>query len=258
MESITIAAPEDNRYPFTREMFEEGLVLYHGSWSSWIATIDREGFAIGNIPFDWRLIATIFDARKAIGCGSILSLFLGDDYPSQQPSPKLYFAADFWVARSYAVTKGGEVVEEAIKEADQFEQVCSTEARWAIKARWDAALRFHGEHALTRAASEALGDEQRLNALRMKVREAKKELVEATVGGHPVVYAVRVEREWFETSWEDLPRVGIASIRQNLRCNARYIPADRILARADYPNGTDPHFAEFRTNWDEVSARKPE
>lgn len=238
MEVITIEDPEDNHYPLSRETFDDPLVLYHGSWSSWIAHVERRGFAVGNVPFDWELVAIIFDARKAIGCESMLRLFLGNDYPRQPPSRNLYFAADFRVARSYAVTKGGEAVDEAIKEAVQFEQVCSTDARWTLKARLDAALR-DGEHALTRAASELLGDEHALNALRMRVRKAKEGLSQATVGGYPIVYAVRVEREWFDTTWENLPEEGVASIRQNFRCKATHVPFDRIVARVEYPNGTD-------------------
>jgi hypothetical protein len=65
---------------------------------------------------------------------------------------------------------------------------------------WEAALQEHGPHALTQAAVDLLGNDGALGVLRSKVIAAAEELAKLRQGRHPVVYAVRVEPEWFGDS----------------------------------------------------------
>lgn len=69
---------DDCRFPCGQAFFEDCLILYHGTWSTWASTIERDAFAYGCLPFDWRDVATVFDANRAIAGGSMLPLFLGE------------------------------------------------------------------------------------------------------------------------------------------------------------------------------------
>jgi hypothetical protein len=95
MKSIIITDPEDRSFPFSRELFEDPHVLYHGSWSAWVPRIDAEGFVHGEIPFDWQDVATVFRANQAVGRGSFLRVFLGENYPDELPARDLFLSADF-------------------------------------------------------------------------------------------------------------------------------------------------------------------
>jgi hypothetical protein len=64
MQSFTISDSQDRRYPFSRAVFEDRFVLYHGSWSRWSPTMERDGFIHNHLPFDWRNVATVFKRTK--------------------------------------------------------------------------------------------------------------------------------------------------------------------------------------------------
>jgi hypothetical protein len=125
MESITITDPDDRTFPLSKALFEDRQILYHGSWSTYCSRIELEGFIHGDLPFDWRHVATVFRANQAIG-GSALRVFLGEEYPKKQPPCDLSLTANFWSARAYATDGGGEVVRMTIREAQQFERICTT------------------------------------------------------------------------------------------------------------------------------------
>jgi len=243
MQSFAITDPNDRRYPLTRKTFEDRRVLYHGSWSTWSPMIDRDGLVHLSLPFKWQHVATVFNANQAVGRGSYLRLFLGEGYPRQPPPRNLYLSANFWVARAYATDNGGEVVRKTIQEAEQFERICaSSEMRTALKDHWEKGLLECGEDRRTRAAAELLGNEEALRQICIDVKAAKRALIDLTTGGHPVVYAIRVQPEWLGdywtrhiSAWEDGER------EDNLRCSAD-IPTDRIVAKITYPNGTDADF----------------
>lgn len=67
MDAVTIDDATDRSFPFRRSVFEDPTVLYHGTWSNWSGMIERDGLRRGSVPFDWRLIATIYEADQAIG-----------------------------------------------------------------------------------------------------------------------------------------------------------------------------------------------
>src|SRR5262249_35483601 len=72
-----------------------------------------------------------------------------------------------------------------------------------------------------------------------------REAIEKVIArGFPVVYALQVDEDWFPTLWEayiyhwrDGDRNAI-----ELRCRRDMITPDRIVAKAIYPNSTDPDF----------------
>lgn len=257
MECFTIDDPNDRTFPFGKNTFEDPHILFHGTWSTWSSRIEAGGFVRGDLPFDWQHVGTVFRANQAIGRGSFLGLFLGDDYPRRLPPRDLFLSANFWCARAYATDAGGEVIRNTIEEADQFERVCSIpQERAALKGFWEQGLREQPQHPATRAALELLKNDEALNHIRADVKVAKNALLTLTAGGHPIVYGVRVEPKWLARDWEEYLLDWEAGDREvDIRSRADLITADRLIAKASYPNGTDQDFmpAGFST-WEQVVA----
>lgn len=255
MESIIISDPNDRSFPFSRKIFEDHRVLYHGTWSTWCSRIETEGFIPSALPFDWQHVATVFRANQAIGRGSYLRVFLGDKYPYESPPFRLYFSANFWFARAYATDNGGEVIRKTLEEAGEFEDICANPQRLAsLKNGFVNALREHGPHPLTQTVIKTIENENAINQLRAEVRAAKDALTYQTAHGHPIVYAVRVEPEWLGDYWDSHISSWEEGEREvNLPCCGCTIAPDRLIAKASYPNGTDPDFMPtWCSTWEDV------
>jgi hypothetical protein len=254
METVTITDPEDRSYPFNKGFFDDPQILYHGSWSPYSKAIELEGFVHGALPFDWNDVAKVFEANQAIGRGSYLTVFLGARYPRESPPRDLSITGNFWFARAYATDGGGEVVRKTIEEARSFEEICTVpEKRAELKAHWQRGLQECPGHPATVAAIRVLDDEQVLSRLCAEVKSVRERLAGLTIGGFPVVYAVRVQTEWFGERWAKYLSDRDMSIRAHeLRCSGDLVPPDRIIAKAEYPNGTDRSFMPtcFH-NWEE-------
>jgi hypothetical protein len=78
MDTITITDPTDQCFPFSRVLFEDPRVLYHGTWSMYSSRIDTDGFVQVKLPFDHEHVATIMRARAAIGWESYAPVFFGE------------------------------------------------------------------------------------------------------------------------------------------------------------------------------------
>jgi hypothetical protein len=99
-----------------------------------------------------------------------------------------HLSANFWTARYYATDEGGEVVRQAIDEAEQCERICTTPLeRAALRALFDGALRGHRPHLPTQAAIDVLDNEMFLKQFGTEVKAAKVALVDVTASRHPIV-----------------------------------------------------------------------
>jgi hypothetical protein len=253
MQSTSVEENFDNSFPFSREIFEDRTIVFHGSWSTSSPRIETEGLLTGNLALDLKPIVAITTALKAIGCGSFFSAFGEGNYAQPFSAREVFFTPSFWGARAYATDAGGEVVRTAIKDASDFEHISS--APEGLMNRYKEALKGSPNHAPTQAALACLGDKDRMTALLTSVRAAKDQLIGLASRGYPVVYAVRVEPEWFGDSWERYlyrwQKMGKAG--GELKCRGVPIPPERLVARADYPNGTDSIFSPFHiTQWHEI------
>jgi hypothetical protein len=248
--------PKDRRFPFGREFFDDRLILYHGTCSAWAPTIERDGFAHGRLAFDWRSVATVFDANRLIGRGSMLPMFLGE-YPKKRPPFNLYLTSNFWLARAYATNKGSEVIKQAIREAEQFERICmSPEARAELRRHLEGGLR-QGDHAPTRAALQTLGDDKGMDEWYVRVKAAREELSRTVSSGYPVVYAIRVESTWFAEGWKRyLYDYENALAHTDLRCPAIDVTPNRILGKVTYPSGTESDYELGCFTWEDALARR--
>ena len=263
METVTITNPDDRSYPFNKEFFDNPEILYHGSWSTYAKAIEVEGFVHGALPFDWKDVASVFEANRSIGRGSYLRVFLGERYPREEPPRDLSVTGNFWLARAYATDGGGEVARKTIEEAQSFEEICTIrEKRAALKAYWQEGLPECPDHPATVAAIRMLEDEQSLSRLCGEVKSIRERLTGLTNGGFPVVYAVRVQPEWFGERWPKYMSDWDMTIRAHeLRCSGDLVPPDRIIAKAEYTNGTDRDFMptcfhsweEYQQIWNRAS-----
>ncbi len=253
MLSVSISAPDDRSFPFTREIFEDRKILYHGSWSTYSSRIESEGLLSGYATFDVAPFVAISEPLIAVGLGSFFSgFFHGSPFSSRE----VFFSASFWGARAYATDAGGELVRMTIKDATNFEQICTVaEERSCLIRRWENGLQAHPNHAPTVAAVALLKNEGRMRELYASVATARRQLLTLSEGGHPVVYAVRVEPSWFGEHWETYLRkwceLGVGGTE--LRCRGVSICPDRLVGRADYPHGADSTFDPSHiTTWVDV------
>jgi hypothetical protein len=252
--NIVIADPEHRRFPFPKTFFHDSTVLYHGTWSTWVSSIRSQGFTVQGFPFDWRDVAVVCDARKAVAAGSMLQVFLGGRYPYEPPRRSVFFSANYWFARAYATDRGGEVVRKTLEEAEDFEQLCADAERRERAVRyWKEGLRQHPNHVPTKEVIRTLQSNAALQALLQQVQEARTRLTRDIDGGHPVVLAVRVDPGWFSARWGfhlDQWEIGMKEV--NMRCEVQTIAPECILASVEYPNGTDPNFLPTGEQWDEI------
>ena len=258
MDTITITNPTDQSFPFSRQLFEDPHVVYHGTWSVYTNRIESEGFGGVALPFDHNEIEVVMHAWEQVGIlGSYAKDVFFGNKPGQ-PRPELSMTANFWHARAYATDGGGEVVRIMLQEAKDFESLCSNdEKRLALKARWEGGLRQTPGDRPTMRAVEVLSDKQTLNAICAGVTTARRAIEEVVKDGFPVVYALRVEPQWFGktwerymVNWEEGHRAAV-----ELRCLRDFISPDRIIAKAVYPNGSDSDFlCEWCETWADVEA----
>jgi len=254
MDTITIASPTDQSFPFSRQLFEDPHIVYHGTWSAYADRIESAGFGGVALPFDHNEIQVVMHAWEQVG---ILGTYARDVFFAHtpgQPRMELSMTANFWHARAYATDGGGEVVRKVLQDANGFESLCSNdEKRLALKARWEDGLKQSPGHRPTMSAVEVLSDEQRLNAICAGVTTARRAIEDVVKGGFPVVYAIRVDPQWFGETWETYILNWKEGSRAavELRCGRDLISPDRIVAKAIYPNGTD---SDFLCDWCETWA----
>jgi len=245
MDTITISDSTDRSFPFSRAMFEDPHVVYHGTWSAYSGRIESAGFGGFALPFDHGDVEAIMHAWEQVG---ILGGYAKDVFFARTPgSPRneLSMAGNFWHARAYATDGGGEVVRMMLKEAKEFEALGSEDMkRLALKSHWQQGLKNSPGHPATLRAVEFLEDNEALRAACKRVTNARKGIENIVRGGFPVVYALSVEPQWFGEAWETYLvnwKDGHRA-RVELRCLRDLISVDRIVAKAMYPNGTDPDF----------------
>jgi hypothetical protein len=121
--------------------------------------------------------------------------------------------------------------------------VCTlSDEREAFVRDLETGLRIQSQHAAIRSAIELLKSQHALQQLHADVTAAREELQALTDGGHPVVYAIRVDPEWFETPGQITCEAGW---REGVRliCSDRAdVLPERLLGKVAYPNGTDRTF----------------
>jgi hypothetical protein len=143
------------------------------------------------------------------------------------------------------------------------------EEYWAQELEWkrdvytaDEIAREESEHARSKtqrlsfepswSAIRTLEDDAAIEQLHAIIENAREVLSSLGGDGYPVVYAIRVEPNWFGEAWHSyLEKWASGSNSTELLCS-HTIGADRLIAKAEYPHGTDGRFTPGCTTWAQV------
>jgi hypothetical protein len=269
---IRIGGPRSRKYPFELDLFHDHQVLYHGSWSSYSAKIEASGLVPMEVPFDKDAIHRILGACENVGLGSMpasfhqvyfASSFVGAlEYATDRGGEivrlTLKDAALFEheCGTPTACAARAELLQQQINSQQDLylkqdvemkqdiegkiallPEFYSAEDINSLKAEHEWIRRQRGTLDPARQAIKNLQDQQVMARLQSVVAEAQEALSRLGDAGYPVVYAVRVEAEWFGNHWarhEALCRSGERS--GELFCSEVITP-DRIVAKAEYFNG---------------------
>jgi hypothetical protein len=105
-------------------------------------------------------------------------------------------------------------------------------------AHWEAVLNLHGSHAPTEQVLSNFRNNDLVRKLAEEVEMSRSVLRTGLIDGKPVVYAVSADEAWIRelatntiADWNNEPFGGVKLTK---------VPADRIVARIDYPNRISP------------------
>ncbi len=211
-------------------------LMYHGTHSMFCARIEHQGFCFESFKTAyWSELQTIVAACDELD-------FKPDGYAAAKGISNkhlVYFSSSFRLARGYALNVGGERVDGALRAATKFLAFAHDERRVELKAaELEAVLNQHGPHRLTERVVASLRNTELVQMLANQVENARAVLNRLARQGHPIVYAVRADRNW---------KRGIEALTNPI-CHEEpcggielaAVSADRIVARIEYPNGISP------------------
>lgn len=216
MQIVQIKDPRDWTYPFAQSLYDDHRVVYHGTSSTFSDTIESSGFVLGKLPFSIQALRKLISLAEEIRFHSwsyttVKGLSSNTQLSSNADRP-IYFSANFWFARDYATSIGGETIHNAILLSEQ--------------------LLAH----IHRASED-------YSSVSFAVRQIHKDLLALTAGAFPVVYAVQVEPEWLQHE-SSLERQQIGSLvvtKVNIGC-FKSVPLARLIAKVEYVNGAEPGY----------------
>ena len=111
-------------YPFDKEIHEDVLTVYHGTWSSYCIDIEKNGFQIGHLPFEWQDIKEIIDIHEAVWFKSmdysVIKGWAPGNSIDRKENRAIFLSQGFWSARNYSRFRGGETIDSAIITIEQF------------------------------------------------------------------------------------------------------------------------------------------
>jgi hypothetical protein len=211
--TVWVEQTRNFNYPFSGALYDDPTVVYHGTSSINRDLIEAQGLIPGAPRFPVQLLQNLVALCDAVRFRSwsyitVKGLSRGTQL-SRPADRRVYLSANFWYARDYATNTGGETVHNAILLADQL--------------------------------LEYLGTNSEHDDLISQVTIIRASLTALTDGSFPVVYAVRVDPEWFDRKGEEFIRLDLGQLVEtavNLSCPC-LIPAESLLAKVEYVNGAE-------------------
>jgi hypothetical protein len=117
MELVRVRDTRDWTYPFAESLYYDRQVVYHGTCSTFSAGIDRLGFQTGgtSLPIDMlRRLIDLADSVHFKNWSHVVVRGLSSSTRLDRPDGRaIYFAPNFWTARDYATSIGGETLHNA-------------------------------------------------------------------------------------------------------------------------------------------------
>jgi hypothetical protein len=227
MQVRQISDPSDMAYPFTKSLYEDPHVVYHGTCSGYAADIDGNGFRIGSLPFSVDNLIRMTLLADQLGLGTWSRTVVGGlargNRLARGSHRAVFFSGNYWFARDYATNIGGETGSNALNLANEL----------------IAQLRDGGE---------------KEDELVKEVLNYREELLTRIANSHPVVYAVFVKDEWLQGA-SRLERKVLGDLVEapiNLACE-QSVPMENLLAKAEFVNGADPGYCGPQpVTWEEA------
>ena len=215
MDVVRISESRDLSYPFAESLYEDPRVVYHGTCSAYASGIEHRGLQTGGptIPIDLlRRLIDLADAENFKSWSHGVIRGLSSSTRLDRPDDRaIYFSPNFWFAREYATSIGGEAMHNALLLASELKK----------------------KHLETRGlrGDPAGAEVERISATLERMFEK----------AFPIVYAVRIEPEWLQHGERSLRRESFGRfirLEVNAAC-LRSVPPERIIARADYVYGAE-------------------
>jgi hypothetical protein len=253
----TIESPSNVIYPFTRGIFEDLEVFYHGTSNIYTERLEENGFQLGGVPYDMNDILRLcksYEAIKFYGIGGggygVLSAFTAGAYESTgREYMPVSFAYSYWCARRFARNPGGETVFHIVKAGSQLEDLITdadklSEHRKYLTDRLEHPALAPGAYSERDAwliALEKLSDRAFLFSELEQALGIRKKYLDMVVGTFPVVYAVKLSDELIETEgqygWRaDREQLLYEDTPSEIRSRGM-VPPNAIVGRTDFVNG---------------------
>lgn len=280
MEVIEISKPSDIIYPLNREIFEDINVVYHGTSSNYSEKIEELGWKLNNPIYDMQDIKFVrekFDSlcyENSQGYVALRSWTLGDinqNLKRKRPS----FASDYWTARNYSRNNGGETLSFLFIAFNEFNNFINekelVDKHWnkikrELEKIKDLELKYYQNPNLKSQRNKDFEDYIRDNKKRYSLalknivnkdylkeicdafRVIKRKYIRYVKSHHGVVYAIRIEPDWFENwiepyrSTHEIDGIQYSRMHKSVDLFAiKPIPPENIIAKIIFPNGADRH-----------------
>jgi hypothetical protein len=228
MDVVRISEPRDWSYPFAESLYKDSQVVYHGTCSAYVRDIECRGFETGgrSLPIDLlrRLINLADEANFKPWSHRVIRGISSSTRLDRPDDRAIYFAPNFWFARDYSISIGGEAMHNARLLASELLNYLETRGQ--------------------RSAPPGIETEHIVMTLNRMFE-----------GAFPIVYAVQVEPRWLQHGKNALHREifdNFIHLEVNAACQCAVSP-DCILARADYVNGAERGYqGPMPASWSEA------
>lgn len=255
---VTIDNPRNVLYPFSKDWYDNPLIVYHGTSSVYSESIEKNGWQMNGQTYDTKDFQKICEFFEDIGWDgtpknsghSILRSFsLGgeDDYVNAKP---VSFSQIYWTSRNYSRHVGGESIQALFLAIEDILNIYENkqlqdEHRKSIEDELTKLLDMQNKCKNPETLNHGINQYKRflenfstdfLNNGKNVATELYKKYEYIKKIHFPIVYVVKVEPAWFE----DVMYVGDDFDFKELEIRAKIdIPHSSIIARIDFINGMD-------------------
>jgi len=247
MRKIDINNPWDITFPLERKIYDDSTIVYHGTSSIFVSKIEDEGWVINKQSYsidDIKFVCKVYESigySNSFGYAVIRSCTLGiNNYKVRKKSGS--FTQNYWYARNYAINPGGETIKNLIATIDDFIRLIDNHdllLEHAQKLEQELSkLPPNIDYRNTlKSCLRKIRNDIYLKDVSSKLRALKVKYENIIKDRYPVVYAVKVEPQWFE-NWMEPIKIGdymeIKAI--DLHAKVSILP-ENIVVRINFPNG---------------------
>lgn len=235
-------------YPFSKDIYENPYIVYHGTSSCYSENIEALGWPVGGTPYELEDVRKIVQIHKEIELSNegyrTISCFSELGKNSWQGQKTASFTNEFWYARNYSRNEGGETVANLIMACEQFIDIISSKQNKEehMKRLAQKIVRNPGPADKDRYARgiSRLLDEESLRRSLIVAKRVLDDYMRFAKSSHPVVYALEVNPDWLKEWKIYLESDRTHNYMRDIDMASRTdIPADCIISKVDYANGTE-------------------